>query len=541
MARMELARAGLWASVAVVIVLACSPAASAGELAVGVTAGSPSELVRFDTDAPGSVLARVPVGGLLAGETIQGIDFRPATGELFALTSTLRVVVIDPETGAARQVGTPMVTNPQFTAAAPTGLDFNPTVDRLRLVNVVDDNLRFNPLTFVPVDSDANAANGTTPDTDLVFDAGDPNNAVNPSVAAVAYDRNDNDPATATTLFGVDSGVNALVSVGGINGTPSPNGGLLFTLGALGVDVTDVAALDVARGAAPGNGVLWAAAQPVGATSSSLYTINTPGTAPVGQAVSRGAISGSPLGGLSIAFGGGIRVPAALTPVTEAGPAAVVRVERRGESLAPASVAYRTVDRTAIAGSDYTAVSGTLAFGQGVRSLDVTIPVSQDSAVEGTEVLALELDQPTGGAVRETQLHSVQIADDDAASPAAATAPPAADATAPVFLAAPEVPDSIAALRRAGRLRVSFACSEPCTARFTLSLGRTTLGSALAVLRQPGVRTVTLRLSPAGRRALDRARRARSRRKVSVALRGTATDSAGNTASRRNTLQLRRR
>jgi len=37
-----------------------------------------------------------------------------------------------------------------------------------------------------------------------------------------------------------------------------------------------------------------------------------------------------------------------------------------------------------------------------------------------------------------------------------------------VFLAAPEVPDSVAALRRARRLRVSFACSAACTVRFTL-------------------------------------------------------------------------
>jgi hypothetical protein len=43
------------------------------------------------------------------------------------------------------------------------------------------------------------------------------------------------------------------------------------------------------------------------------------------------------------------------------------------------------------------------------------------------------------------------------------------------------------------------------------------------------------------RRALDRARRARSRRKVSLVLRGTATDGAGNAASRRTTLRLPRR
>lgn len=47
--------------------------------------------------------------------------------------------------------------------------------------------------------------------------------------------------------------------------------------------------------------------------------------------------------------------------------------------------------------------------------------------------------------------------------------------------------------------------------------------------------------SQAGRRALDRARRARSRRKVSLVLRGTATDGAGNVPSRRTTLRLQRR
>lgn len=57
---------------------------------------------------------------------------------------------------------------------------------------------------------------------DLAFDAGDPNAGANPAVVAVAYDRNDNDATTATTLFGIDTGLNALVSVGGVNGTPSP-------------------------------------------------------------------------------------------------------------------------------------------------------------------------------------------------------------------------------------------------------------------------------------------------------------------------------
>ena len=82
--QMGLARGGrLAAGLAAATVFACAaaaPVASAGEYAVGATATSSPELVRFDTDAPGTILARVPVGGILAGETIRGVDFRPASG-----------------------------------------------------------------------------------------------------------------------------------------------------------------------------------------------------------------------------------------------------------------------------------------------------------------------------------------------------------------------------------------------------------------------------------------------------------------------------
>ena len=39
----------------------------------------------------------------------------------------------------------------------------------------------------------------------------------------------------------------------------------------------------------------------------------------------------------------------------------------------PESVSYRTVDGTATAGTDYTAVSGTLTFPEGVTSMTVTV------------------------------------------------------------------------------------------------------------------------------------------------------------------------
>ena len=53
---------------------------------MGLTQG-PSALITFDTATPGVTSAPVVVTGLGAGETLVGIDFRPATGQLFGVGS----------------------------------------------------------------------------------------------------------------------------------------------------------------------------------------------------------------------------------------------------------------------------------------------------------------------------------------------------------------------------------------------------------------------------------------------------------------------
>jgi hypothetical protein len=64
-------------------------------------------------------------------------------------------------------------------------------------------------------------------------------------VTAVAYTNNMAGAAT-TTLFAIDIDRDVLVRIGGVDGAPSPNTGLLFTVGALGVDAQRPAALDIA-------------------------------------------------------------------------------------------------------------------------------------------------------------------------------------------------------------------------------------------------------------------------------------------------------
>ncbi|TDK50633.1 beta strand repeat-containing protein, partial [Algoriphagus formosus] len=64
-----------------------------------------------------------------------------------------------------------------------------------------------------------------------------------------------------------------------------------------------------------------------------------------------------------------------------------------------ATVDYATSDGTAIAGSDYTAASGTLSFAAGETSKTIDISVNGDTEIEKSETLTLTLSNPTGSAV----------------------------------------------------------------------------------------------------------------------------------------------
>ncbi len=63
------------------------------------------------------------------------------------------------------------------------------------------------------------------------------------------------------------------------------------------------------------------------------------------------------------------------------------------------TVNYQTVDGTATAGSDYTAVTGTLNFGPGGGVQTVTVTVSSDYSFESNESFFLQLTSATGAAI----------------------------------------------------------------------------------------------------------------------------------------------
>ena len=73
-------------------------------------------------------------------------------------------------------------------------------------------------------------------------------------------------------------------------------------------------------------------------------------------------------------------------------------VTRTGGTTGTVTVDYLTADGTADAGADYTNTSGTLTFTNGVTSRTITVPLINDSDVEGNEDFTVGLTNPTGGA-----------------------------------------------------------------------------------------------------------------------------------------------
>ena len=61
-------------------------------------------LFTFDS-ANANAATRVAISGLQSGETLVGIDVRPATGVLYGIGSTSRVYTLNTSTGVATQVG----------------------------------------------------------------------------------------------------------------------------------------------------------------------------------------------------------------------------------------------------------------------------------------------------------------------------------------------------------------------------------------------------------------------------------------------------
>ena len=92
-----------------------------------------------------SKLRSKAITGLPQGVSITGIDFRPASGDLYALGSDRVVYRLNTRTAIAVPEGKSFDQIPSILSGSFNGLDFNPTVDKIRVTSDADDNLRLNP------------------------------------------------------------------------------------------------------------------------------------------------------------------------------------------------------------------------------------------------------------------------------------------------------------------------------------------------------------------------------------------------------------
>lgn len=209
-----------------------------------------NRIVTVSSSSPGTVISTRQITGLGAGQTIVAFDGRPAVGGrvFYGVSNSGQLYSINALTGAAAAVGSPIAL--QGTAF---GLDFNPTVDRIRLISNSGQNLRINPDTgAVITDAPLNIVVGGQ----RVRVMGD---------TAAAYTNNVAGAAT-TTLYVINTQTGLLQIQ-----TP-PNDGTLQAVGGLGgVAAGTVSGFDISiRGENRVSVVQGTAQAPV----TNLYSIN---------------------------------------------------------------------------------------------------------------------------------------------------------------------------------------------------------------------------------------------------------------------------
>jgi Domain of unknown function (DUF4394)/PEP-CTERM motif len=180
-----------------------------------------NNLIRFDSRTPGVVQSSVAIQGL-GGSSLLGIDFRVRDGFLYALTDNNRVFRVNYNTGATSLVANVALTGSNF------AFDFNPANTNLRIVSNDNTNyvLRFNPAPIALV-----------PGVNVFYDASGAG-LVDPDIVSAGYINNDNNAATGTVLYVLDSANDVLAIQNAATG-------VLTRVGALGVNIGARTSFDI--------------------------------------------------------------------------------------------------------------------------------------------------------------------------------------------------------------------------------------------------------------------------------------------------------
>jgi hypothetical protein len=186
-----------------------SPAAHA-ETIFALT--SDNRITRFDAATPGTIQSNRAITGLADGDILVGMDRRPIDRQLYALGSSGNLYRLT--SGSTSYIATNLGALGTPLTGSSFGFDFNPTVDRIRVVSDANQNLRINGNVMPP---DTIIDGSLTLDGQVPFD-----------LLAAAY-TNSRPGALTTMLFGIDARTGALVR------STNANAGTYVTTNMMGI------------------------------------------------------------------------------------------------------------------------------------------------------------------------------------------------------------------------------------------------------------------------------------------------------------------
>ncbi|GGB19605.1 hypothetical protein GCM10011380_06460 [Sphingomonas metalli] len=206
---------------AIAIATASLALASGAQAATIYGVDETNNLVTFDSGNPTTFTSSIRITGLT--NSIQAIDFRPLNGALYGLGADKTIYTIDTATGVASAVGAALnIMGTEF------AFDFNPTIDRLRIVSNTNENYVFDP-----------NSGSLTVATPVFYADGDVNAGRNADVTGGAYTSSTFGAAAGTTqLYGIDTAQDVLVRQANSAGT-------LNTVGAIGFDLGSRTSFDI--------------------------------------------------------------------------------------------------------------------------------------------------------------------------------------------------------------------------------------------------------------------------------------------------------
>jgi len=210
--------------------LALTPLAFSANIFVLAPGGAGSNILSsFDTAVGASSRTNVPVSGLAPGESLVGLDYRPANGVTYGISNTNNIYTVNTNSGSLTQLGatlSPGLSGTNF------GFDFNPAFMGGQFARIISntDNNRV-------VDGDNGGYLGTVEKTGVFYGSGDLNEGNDPAINHIAY-TNSLFGATSTQQFGIDSDLNILTTV-------ANNAGTLATVGGLGVNASAIGGFDI--------------------------------------------------------------------------------------------------------------------------------------------------------------------------------------------------------------------------------------------------------------------------------------------------------